>query len=489
MSAEVRELRRQIRSWRRGRTDTTLLEAFQDAYVVIFSALVVGAMATNVLLNLRVMSAEACTSGRCADARGALGWLLGLAGVTAVLGVGRLLGPVLVAPAVGSWLLSAPLDRAALLRGRLIVTLAVAAVVGAGPAVVGALLGGFAPAAVAWAAALAALVCVLLLSVAARGQTGPGRGIRVVAHGLAATLWAGLVLVAAGRAPGDLGSPAVPVLIAAAAAAAVAAAAYAASANRALARISRRRLTAGGALLPGISGALSSLDLTLLFDVLLARHWRSRSSVRVVRGRASGSAALVWREVVRLRRNGAVLVALAGALVLPYVAAALGIGHLMLLVVALTGFVAGVGLFTALRVLSRTTSLLRCFPQPAWLIRLACLGVPGLVLVLWGLATAPAVNAAVGGPWSDSLLVAGAAGLAIVAGAVRWTSSSPPDYRLPLVASPMGAVPTSLYGSVLRGFDVLALGTIPLLAAPTAVGAAWSAALSAAVLGYLVGRR
>ena len=59
-------------------------------------------------------------------------------------------------------------------------------------------------------------------------------------------------------------------------------------------------------------------------------------------------------------------------------------------------------------------------------------------------------------------------------------TSHPPDYRLPLITSPMGAVPTSLYFSVLRGFDVLLLGTVPLLISPTPTGAAWSVGLMAA---------
>ncbi|MDF1604623.1 DUF6297 family protein [Nocardioides sp. YIM 152315] len=489
MSAEVRELRRQIREWRRGRATRSLVEAIGDAYVAIFSALVIGAMAGNVLINLRVVTADACTSTDCADARGALGWLLGLLGVAAVLAVARLLGPVLAAPAVGSWLLATPLDRVALLRGRLLGTAAVAAVAGALPAAVGGLLAGFPVAAVAWSAVLAALLCVLLVAAAARAQSTAGATIRVLARALGVLLWAGLAAVAAGLAPGSLDSPAPAGLALAAAVVAVAAAVAVVGALRALPRIPRRRLTDGGALLPGLSGALSGLDLTLLFDILLARHWRVHSSVRVVRGRGAGPTALVWREVVRLRRNATLLALLAGALVLPYVAVPLGIGHVLVVVVTLTGFVFGVGLFAGLRVLSRTPSLLRCFPQPASAVRLACLCVPAGVLVLWGLATAPALHAAVGGAWTDALLVALASGVTVAVAAVRWTSSRPPDYRLPLITSPMGAVPTSLYGSVLRGFDVLLLGTIPLLAAPTEVGAAWSVGLCGAVLTFLVSRR
>jgi hypothetical protein len=157
-------------------------------------------------------------------------------------------------------------------------------------------------------------------------------------------------------------------------------------------------------------------------------------------------------------------------------------------VVTLTGFVAGVGLFTSLRVLSRTASLLRCFPLPAPTVKAACLGVPALVLLAWSLGAAPAVHAAVGGPWGRSILVAAACGVTVATAAVRWMTSRPPDYRLPLVTSPMGAVPTSLYGSVLRGFDVLLLGTVPLLVSPTGAGATWSVGLMAAVLAFLVSR-
>jgi hypothetical protein len=160
----------------------------------------------------------------------------------------------------------------------------------------------------------------------------------------------------------------------------------------------------------------------------------------------------------------------------------------MVVVVTLTGFGAGVGLFTSLRVLSRTASLLRCFPLPAATVRLACLAVPCLALVLWSLATIPAVHGAIGGPWASCVVVALACGATSATAAVRWMTSHPPDYRLPLITSPMGAVPTSLYVSVLRGFDVLLLGTVPLLISPTPTGALWTAGLMAAVMAFLVSR-
>ena len=48
-----RELRADVRHWRRGRADTSWLEVAQDAYVAVFATLLIGAMAGNVVLNLR----------------------------------------------------------------------------------------------------------------------------------------------------------------------------------------------------------------------------------------------------------------------------------------------------------------------------------------------------------------------------------------------------------------------------------------------------
>ncbi|WP_028643647.1 DUF6297 family protein [Nocardioides sp. URHA0020] len=485
---DVRELRGQIRHWRRGRVDTSLVEAFTDAYVVIFSAIVLGAMAVSVIVNLRVGATGSCTALSCLDARDALGWLFGLGAAALVLAVARLLGPMLVSPAVGTWLLTTPLDRTTLVRGRLALSAVAGAVAAATVAAVGATLSGYPAPVVGWFTGVFAAGGVLLVGVATVAQARRHPAVRVLSWLLGGALWVGLVLVAVDAVPSTLRAPTAPRLVLALVVVGSLAVLALVAAYRDLRLIGRDRLVSGGALLPGLSGALASLDLTLLYDILVSRHWRARSSVRVVRGRGTGTSALVWREVVRLRRSPQVLVALAGSLVLPYLAATLGLGHAMLLVVTLTGFVAGVGLLTSLRVLSRTASLLRCFPLPASAVRWACLGVPGGVLVLWGAAATPAVHDAVGGAWADSVATALACGLVVATSAVRWMTSRPPDYRLPLITSPMGAVPTSLYFSVLRGFDVLLLGTVPLLVAPTTNGAAVSAALMAAVLSFLVSR-
>ena len=75
-----------------------------------------------------------------------------------------------------------------------------------------------------------------------------------------------------------------------------------------------------------------------------------------------------------------------------------------------------------------------------------------------------------------------------MAAAVRWVTGRPPDYSRPLVSTPAGAVPTNLYGSALRGLDILVLTVAPLLAWHEQAGAEVSIGLSLLTLGVLIGR-
>lgn len=488
--AEVRELRKQVRAWRRGRANTRLVDALSDAYIAVFATLMLGSMLVNVIINVRTVTGTLCTSAACTHARELLPWVFTLSVVTACLGLSRLFGPMLVSPAVGSWLLTTPIDRAALLRPRLIGTGLVTFGVGGLLTAAGSTLAGFGVGAVAAFAVTVGAICLTTVGLACLAQASSSPLARVVTWFLAALVWIGLFLLALDAVPSGASEPQFgSAWVIALVASCVLAALAAVRALRVLHRMRRDQLTPGGSLVPGLSGALASLDFALVYDILVARHWLSRSTVRSVRGRGFGAEALVWREVIRLRRSPQTVIVLAGSLVLPYLAGTLGLGRLVVLVAASTGFFAGLGLFSALRVVSRTPSLVRCLPMEPWEVKAACAAVPALALMVWGLATTPVVHASIDLTWPAAVSVALAIGVTSAVAVTRWMTGKPPDYQLPLVTSPLGAVPTSLYVSAVRGFDVLLLGSAPLLIAPTPQGALISIALDGIVMTILLARR
>lgn len=488
MTSEIRDLRGDIRHWRRGRAEVRLVDALGDAYVAAFATLMLGSMLVNVVIQVRRSANGACTASGCLEARTMLPWLAGLAAVATVLAMARLFGPVFVPPAVDSWLLTTPVGRGSVLRRRLIGTALIAAVAGAALAAGAATLGGFDNPALVSFTTSAAVLSSAVVCLASLSQAHAGRGSRVALWLLSLAIWVGLLVLAL-RAGPIAAPPSLPTgwvlgLVVEGAAAVV----LLALAVRRLGNLGRRHISPGGRLAPGLSGALATFDLALVYDVLLAHRWHRHDAVRPRRGGPSGTRALVWLDVVRLRRSPQTVVVLAAAVVAPYAVAAAGAGRVVILVGAFAGFLAGLPLLAALRVVTRTPSLERALPFPSQSTRMATLTVPAIALGCFGLATVGAVHGGVDAPWADSVILAVALGIASLAAATRWVTGRPPDYTRPLVSTPMGGVPTNLYGSVARGLDVLLLSTAPMLLAPSVTGAVASVALSLAVLGYLAGR-
>jgi hypothetical protein len=198
---------------------------------------------------------------------------------------------------------------------------------------------------------------------------------------------------------------------------------------------------------------------------------------------------LVWRDVIRLRRSPAALLVLAGAVVVPYLVLAIDLGPLVVLAGAVTMFATGLPLCSALRTTSRNPGLVRCFPMSPVQVRTACLAVPAGVLTVWSACAWPAVHAATSPhTWVDSAFMSLAMAGAALAAIARWLLAPPPDYSKMVVSSPAGGVPAGLGWSLLRGFDVLALLTAPILISPTVAGAEISLALAAIVLAVVVRR-
>ena len=479
-----------MRHWRRGRADASWGDVVEEVYVGVVSAAVLGSMFVSGLLGVGQVSDLACTSSGCRSARTVLPWVAVLGALLVVLMLARLLGPVFASPATARWLLPSPLPHELILRPRLTVMLTTSGL--ASGALVAAVFTsvGSSVALLALGSLLAAAAALLVMAAAAVDQGGATARSGRWQAALGLLVWAALAAQAVGAIPASAVSGAPPgwwwTLPAATA---LGAAGVTRLARRRLARLRMRDLAPGGDLVPGLSGAFATLDLSLVHDLVLAHRWRRRGSVVPRRGGPSGAMALVHSDLGRLRRSPRQLLVVAAVVVVPWSVASAGAGRATVLVAVLTGFLVGLPLLGALRVLTRTPTVARTLPFPPAVSRACALVVPLASLLIFGLSTTPPLHEAVGGAWADAAAMGLAVGVAATAASARWVTGRPPDYGRPMVSTPAGAVPTNLYGSVLRGFDIALLTSAPMLLSPTAAGAGWTVVVAGAVLAYLVQRR
>jgi hypothetical protein len=473
-----------MREWRRGRADLKWGEVLSDAYIALFCTVMIGAMGGNVVLTLRRLADDACT-GSCSDVRSAAPWLAALAVALLTLGLARLLGPVFSPPAANGWLLSTPVDRGALLRPGWTRTAVLSIVAAALLLLAPAVLGGFSAADGAVFVVTGTATALACVGIAALSQVREGPVARWLTWAVTAALWAGLGLAATHGRGGlpDLPTSVPPIaVLALAAAAVVVAIALFWRARTVLSTVGSRVLGYTENLSPSLSGALSSVDLGLMYDVLLARRWGRGASVRTRTGGPLGWWALVHRDLLRALRTPQPFVLLAGLLLVPYAAAVAGAGRAVVLATTLVGLLGGPAMCAGLRVVVRTQSLARMLPLRRQSLLLAHLVVPGTALLLFGLATTWTLLPT--HPQGEAVTVALACGLSSLAATVRWVTGKPPNYAAPMVSTPAGGVPTGVFSSVARGFDVWALTALPLMFGPT--GTIVSMAISLGALSYLV---
>jgi Family of unknown function (DUF6297) len=469
--ASPRELKGLIKGWRAGRATRNVLQAMSDAYVAVFGAVMIGAMLVNVILKAQRTVAQ-CTSAACLSARTILPWAAFAATVAIALAASRLFGPVLASAAEGFWLLDAPISRAQLLRSRLVGGVLAAflggAVVGG---LVSALTGSGTVEVAVWAGATAFSAAASVAFAAA--QQGIERHVLTrVATYVFGLLGAGalfsVVAVAAGwlslDLSDDLGTELGLIMIAGSG---LVLAVSAVVAGLRLGQIRRARLLSGGALVSGVSGAFFALDIGLARDIVVERRAMERGHVKPRRGKGLGLQAIIWREWQRLWRFPQPLLVLAGTIVIPYAADALGMSTLTPVLAALALFGAMIPLLGGLRVLTRTGGLARCLPFSLARIKLASIAVPAMLAGIWAVATTAAYlgfgDGAEQRTVPDAFLVAVATALAGLLAAVRWTQAKGVDFGAPMVASQAGAFPPGLVTNLFRGFDVCLLTTAPLL--------------------------
>lgn len=488
-----RELLAMMRGWRHGRATRKLTEALSDGYIAVFSLLVVGAMLVNAVVTAQ-RAVSVCDSAQCLSARALVPIGTLLVCLALAMGVSRLFGPVVASAAEGFWLMSAPIRRGRLLRGRLVAVIIGA---GVGAALVAALTtlasGSDWWSVGLWAAATGIGASAMVAIAAAEQGLDRRRPTRVVTLLLgAATVLVLLLLVAQSVGWLHLGLTPETTRVLSVAVAGVALVMLVVGlvfASLRLNRIRRVRLTSGGALVSGLSGAMSALDLGLARDILVERAAQERGHVRSVRGGPTGRAVLADRALKQLVRHPGRVVAVGASLVVPHAISALGLAVLAPLIGGLALFVALVPTLGELRVLSRTSGLARILPFSTAQQRLSLLLTPAIMALIWAAFAVPAFadwgGVQRGHNWLDAVLIAILTAAAGLLGALRWVVAKPINWNAPMVMTASGALPAGMLTHVIRGIDMVVLITAPLVfGLPSFISLLIAAIVLVALLGY-----
>ena len=468
---DERQLRLLVRDWRHGRADRNIRQALSDAYVMVFALVLIGAMLVSSILQAQ-RTVAVCDTEACLAARGLLPWAATAAFLAFALVAARLFGPIVASAAEGFWILDGDVDRRRFLQGRLLASVVVALLSGAGlGALVAALVGSDLAGILTWAVA-SGLGCFGLVAFAAAEQGVERRwitGVLLWVTGLMALVTLSLLILIA--------TATLPVTTVAAWGAefawivagigVVLGGVSLGIAWGRLPQLRRQRLVAGSSLISGMQGAAFALDLALVRDILVQFRAREKGHVSPTRGVGLGMSALIMRDVQRLWRNPRPLLFWLGSMVVPYAIQALGLGIIAAPLSALVLMAALIGFCNSMRVLTRTMGLQRCFPFAPSTVRQATMVVPAVLALLWAAAVSPAFLGVVGGVTIDPGVGVSQALLSAVAGllaAVRWVTAKPANYGGPLVATTgFGAVPPGLMFSLIKGIDIVTVVTLPLV--------------------------
>ena len=174
----------------------------------------------------------------------------------------------------------------------------------------------------------------------------------------------------------------------------------------------------------------------------------------------------MWRDVQRIMRFPRPLAGLAVAAVVPYAVQALGLGALNVTISALVLMFALIPTFNTLRVLARTKGLARCFPYSTSDLRTAASIVPSILALLWVIAVTPGfigLGSVAHRDPVEGAMVAVVSGLAGLVAAIRWVSAKSPNYGGPMIATQAGAMPPGMLVNLIRGFDMVAIISLPVV--------------------------
>lgn len=464
------DLLEDIKHWRTGRATRTLGEAFSRAYIAIFAILMFGAMLANVVVTAQVSVSE-CTAATCLSARTILPWAAVAFAVAVALFMSRLFGPVVASAAEGFWLMDAPVRRGRLLSRRLYAVVAVVTVIGAALAALVTTLSGSSPAAIgAWAAAAGLAAGASVAFAASQQSNHDNRLVRVLGGLFAFVALAAMLLVVAIAAdridPPAIEDRSLLIALVIAGAGLVIGVLALVGARLRLDRLPRRRLTSGGSLVSGLSGAMYALDLGLMNDILNERRFAEMGNVRVKRSGGVGLTAVVLRDLLRLVRSPQPLLLFVVSIMVPYVLDALGLSAIAAPLSAIALFGAVIPLLGGLRVFTRSGGMARSLPFNPGQIKRASIVLPAVLCIVWAFAVFPAYLGFGGEAQRtipEAMVVSEIVAAAGLLGAVRWTIAKPINFSAPMVATPSGALPPGMITNLFRGFDICLLITVPLV--------------------------
>lgn len=464
---DVRQLQLLMRDWRRGRATRSLRSVLSDGYIVVFTAVVVGAMLINLIIEAQRLASGQVSPGNAA-ARLLLPWAALFGALATALALARMFGPVLSSAAEGFWVFEAPLRRGRMLAGRLWSIIVTAGVVGMlFGALVAALTGLSWRAVLAWAFGVGSASAGMMAFAAARQGAERSWDVKL-AQTLVSLAGVATLLVVVGVAAGWLTLPdgatrGDAIAIAVGVFGLVLAVLAGMVARRRLKELRRADLVSGGALAEGLQGAAFALDFALMRDILSERRANEKGRVKPTRGRGLGASTLTWRDVQRIGREPRGLVLLVVSTIVPYAVAALGFGPLVPPISAIVLMAALIPFMGSLRVLTRTKGLARTLPLSTSQIMQATCTVPLVLTLLWGMATAPAFMGLRTDAPVESVFVGLLTAAAGLLAAIRWIVAKPPDYSGPMMITQMGAMPPGMMMNMVRGFDLIAIITLPLV--------------------------
>ncbi|WP_299168082.1 DUF6297 family protein [uncultured Arthrobacter sp.] len=454
----VRFTRRSARRYNRART--SLPDLFVDVYVSVLALGCAVALAVSFVLALRGEFAQRSTtdSGLIADPvlvlpSQALEVLLTFAALTAVVVLGRRLGPLAVGGPESTWWLSLPVDRRPMVWGpflRRTVLAGVGAAVAYTPVSILSALERTPPTH-AFAAATFGLAVAATLGVAALLQQRPGAvGLKVTAA----------VLVVGGA----LAVVLVPSVWTASAGLVLAVALLAFVSPRA-GFIPGAELTRAGAVSGHVGSSLYFMDSNELLRAVRAesRTAHRRGARFFARRTSRPFTALLRADVVAFLRlhptpTTAVLWLMA------CVAVMLVDGGLPVFVQLGAVVIAGCAVASGFGAVARKAALVPeldgLVPVGPALVRASRSFMPAVAMALWMMVLC-GVLVLLGAAGPMLILLAALSGVGMGAGSVRGATRPATDWSAPPVETPFGPVPRAQLASLLRGVDVTVLSLMP----------------------------